>query len=138
MVWNQKVAFRIFLVFLIVIFCLMSYFIFIGDEGSGAEKFFESIGFESGENAIDNPAIPLPPGNSIGSGISSGSGGSSGGSSSSGGTGNTEAQVLSFCTFDAFHTITSEVPCRCGFTGVCYQEESICDATFNNGEGYCS
>ena len=140
MVWNQKIAFRIFLVFLIVIFCLMAYFIFIGDEGSSAEKFFESIGFESGESAMDNPAIPLPPGNSIGSGSSGSSGGSSSGSSGGGNgeTGNIEAQVLSFCTFDAFHTITSEVPCRCGFTSVCYQEESVCDATFNNGEGYCS
>lgn len=137
MVWNQKIAFRIFLVFLIVVFCLMAYFIFIGDEGSSAEKFFGSIGFESEENAMNNPAIPLPPGNPIGSGISSGSGGSSSGSGG-GETGNTETQILSFCTFDAFHTITSEVPCRCGFTSVCYQEESVCDATFNNGEGYCS
>lgn len=135
MVWNQKIAFRIFLAFLIVIFCLMSYFIFVSDDDASAERFFGSIGFESAENADDSSAVPLPSTTGVG-GSSGASGGSSGGSS--GGTGNSETEILSFCTFDAFHTITSDVPCRCGFTGVCYEDESVCDASFNNGEGYCS
>lgn len=138
MVWNQKVAFRIFLIILFFVFSFIFYFAFFSQD-NGAEEFFGSIGFDSSENAEDTPAVALPSGDGSGSsssiGSSSGSGGSGGGSSGSSGT---VPSTLSFCTFDALHTITSDVPCRCGFSGVCYEEESVCDATFNNGEGYCS
>jgi hypothetical protein len=136
MVWNQKLVFRIFLGLLILVFSFIFYFAFISDDADSAERIFVAIGFDSSESAEDNPAVPLPPGSvaTTGSGSSAGGGGSSGS-----GTGNgVENNLLSFCTFDALHTITSEVPCRCGFSGVCYEEESVCDATFNNGEGYCS
>ncbi len=137
MVWNQKLAFRIFLGGLVLVFSFIFYFAFISEDSQDAERIFEAVGFDSSENGEGNPAIPLPSGStgSANSGSSAGGAGGSGGST----TGNEiEAGLLSFCTFDAFHTITSEVPCRCGFSGVCYEEESICDATFNNGEGYCS
>ncbi|MEK6894608.1 MAG: hypothetical protein AABX10_04045 [Nanoarchaeota archaeon] len=132
MVWNQKLAFRIFLAVLIIIFVLIFYFVFIDKDGSGAEQFFGAIGFESTESADDNPAVPLPSSGGSSAGSSMGSSGGSGGSGIEG------SSILRFCTFDAYHTITSDVPCRCGFSGVCYQPEGICDATFNNGEGLCS
>lgn len=139
MVWNQKLAFRIFLIVLIVIFVLIFYFVFIDSDGSGAEEFFRAIGFESPESADDNPAVPLPSGSTGASGSGSGSSGGSSGGGPGGSSGNEGSNtILRFCTFDAYHTITSEVPCRCGFSGVCYQAESVCDATFNNGEGLCS
>lgn len=137
MVWNQKLAFRIFFIVLILIFSFIFYFAFISDDENGAEKIFGAIGFDSSENSEDTPAVPLPSG-SIGSGSGSASSGSaSSGGSGGSGTGSLEPATLSFCTFDALHTITSDVPCRCGFSGVCYEDESVCDATFNNGEGYC-
>lgn len=132
---NTKIAFRIFLGALLVIFALIIYFVFFNSsEEPIAEKFFEAIGFESSEPQ-GSDAVPLPS-SDIGSSSGSSSSGSSSGGGSSGSSGN--GQVLRFCTFDALHTITSEVPCRCGFSGVCYSAGSVCDATFNNGEGVCS
>ncbi|MEK6909043.1 MAG: hypothetical protein AABX23_03265 [Nanoarchaeota archaeon] len=133
MVWNQKIAFRVFLAILISVFILIFYFVFLSDNNRGVERFFETIGFKSAENAEDSPAVPLP------SGSSNSGGASSGGSFGIGDSGTvSEGEVLRFCTFDAFHVITSEVPCRCGISAVCYQSEGVCDATFNNGEGICS
>ncbi len=136
MVWNQKLVFRIFLAVLIIIFVIIFYFIFISKDNSQAETFFGMVGFHSIDDVDNDPAVPLP---SSPSGSSQG--GSSGGSSESGagsGSSGEGLSILRFCTFDAYHTITSDVPCRCGFSDVCYQAESICDATFNNGEGLCS
>jgi hypothetical protein len=134
MVWNQKIAYRIFLVILIIVFISIFYFVFISKD-NGAEKLLQAVGFESSENKQDAPAVPLPSGTIGGS---SGAGSGSGSSGGSGGSEEIDPVSLKFCTFDAFHTITSNVPCRCGFSSVCYEEESVCDATFNNGEGYCS
>jgi len=145
MVWNSKIMFRVSLGILIVVFVLLVYFVFV-DNGSGdslPQKFLDAVGFKSGEDS-NSDEMPLPSG-SFNSGASgsggggSGSGGSSGGGSGGSGSGSGGAETfLRFCTFNAYHTITSEVPCRCGFVGVCYSEESVCDATFNNGEGSCS
>ena len=111
---------------------IILYFIFISNDDSQAETFFGMVGFHSIDDADNGPAVPLP---------SSPSGSSSGGSSGAGGSSGSSGEglsILRFCTFDAYHIITSDVPCRCGFSEVCYQAESICDATFNNGEGLCS
>ncbi len=127
MVLNTKIAFRVFVATLIVIFLILVYFVFFDSKSEIplAEKIFENFGFKSDE-FNDNPAVPLPDGSNYGGGFGGGS------------SGDGESVVLRFCTFDAYHQITSEVPCRCGFSGVCYELGSTCDATFNNGEGYCS
>ena len=136
MVWNQKIAFRIFLAVLIVVFAFIAYIVlFDSSETPIAERLFDAIGFKSAEDA-DTEAVPLPSGSVSGSGGSGGAEGSGAvGGSSGSGSGNT---ALRFCTFNAYHVITAEVPCRCGFSAVCYSSESVCDATFNNGEGFCS
>ena len=136
MIWNQRIAFRIFLAVLFIIFVFIVYLVFFdSSEEPLAEKIFGAVGFKSIEDA-NTPAVPLPSGYGGGSTGGGSSGGQSGAGvgSASGGSGGT----LRFCTFDAYHVITSEVPCRCGFSTVCYSSESVCDATFNNGQGYCS
>jgi hypothetical protein len=137
MVWNNKIAFRIFLAILLILFVLILYFVFFGSDNAGIEKVLETVGFKSSESGGGNtPGTPLPSNPSSSGSSSGGSGGSSGSSGSSeSGSGQ---QVLRFCTFNAYHIITSEVPCRCGFSGVCSSTGSTCDATFNNGEGVCS
>lgn len=138
MAFNQRIAFRIFISILIVVFAFIAYIVLFDENSDDAplvERFFEAIEFKSAEDA-DTPAVPLP----SDSGFSGSSGSGSGGGESGGGAGGSSGSgaVLRFCTFDAFHVITSEVPCRCGFNAVCYSLGSVCDATFNNGQGLCS
>ena len=140
MVWNSKIFFRIFLIILVIIFASILYFGLFdksGGEGAGfVERALKAVGFDSADDSEDNPAVPLPSGYSGGGGSGAGvAGGSTTVTSSTGSIG--AEQQLPFCTFDAYHTITSDVPCRCGFSAVCNEEGQNCDATFNNGEGYC-
>ncbi|MBM3232216.1 hypothetical protein FJZ21_02465 [Candidatus Pacearchaeota archaeon] len=140
MVWNEKIVFRVFIISLIFIFLITCYFVFFSS-GQVTEKIFESIGFEDSESSEDTPAVPLPEDSLSGAtGLASGNSGGSGGSGgSSENTNNGEGAInLRFCTFDAYHVVTGDVPCRCGFSAVCYTEGSNCDASFNNGEGFCS
>ena len=146
MVWNQKLVFRIFLIFLIVVYALIIYLAFFGDSyNSGLENLLENAGFKSSEDSDGGLAVPLGNGSFFEVGSST-SGGSSGGGSSGGGagasgsgvSGGEAGQTLRFCTFDAYHIVNGEVPCRCGFSAVCYELGNNCDATFNNGGGFCS
>jgi len=60
MVWNQKIAFRIFLAVLIVVFAFIAYIVlFDSSETPIAERLFDAIGFKSAEDA-DTEAVPLP------------------------------------------------------------------------------
>ncbi len=138
MVVNTRVVFWILISALVLIFSFFVYSIFFSssspDENTFFEKVLKSVGFESTD--AGSPAVPLPSSGGSGGGSSggAGSGGDDGGGLGSGG-GET---VLSFCTFDAYHKITSSVPCRCGISSVCTNTESTCDATFNEGQGVCA
>ena len=134
---NKKLI-LIVLGILFVIVTVSFVFVTFSSSEPGLDGILKAAGFESSsENSESGPAVPLPSEyGSSGSGSSSGGpGGSRGSNPNSSGN---EEQVLRFCTFDAFHVINGETPCRCGFVSVCYESGKICDATFNNGEGLCS
>lgn len=132
-------SFTILILFLVIMGGLGYFLFFDTDDGSNSiEDFLRSIGFESSDVDPETPAVPLPQQRSG----SSGSSGTGGRGATSGSFQPNEATnpnpSLAFCTFDATHALTGQVPCRCGLVAVCDSLTQKCDATFNNGQGVCS
>ena len=131
---NAKFILSVFLFFLVS--STFAYFILFSDSSNTdnpVERILKSVGFEDADGIENSPAVPLPSG--VSGLVTGGSGGGGGGSGVSQESGS--PIVLHFCTFDAFHSITSSVPCRCGISAVCEEEGQYCDATSGNGEGTC-
>jgi len=109
MVWNQKVAFRLLLLFLGIAFAFMVYFVFFDDSDNGAEDILKFIGFDSSDGPSSDDAIQLPQDPIDESSTSSESSGS-GGAGSSSSAGSSILEVLPFCTFGANHIVNGNVP----------------------------